>query len=170
MCVRVLQMTLQQICADVNRVKTWGQQAYLSSNHKISFLGKPATGNAGKKTEISGNIRKLTEQLSSNSFPAARLPPARSTTEVRDLEDNRKQTHIPSYQQINCVDNIIRSAAVSTLLRVYQSLIYCHLNSLFSFFFLSLLSQIFGELHWSSPQEEERRTFSHHLLFLVLYL
>uniref|UniRef100_A0AAX7VJZ4 PAS domain-containing protein n=1 Tax=Astatotilapia calliptera TaxID=8154 RepID=A0AAX7VJZ4_ASTCA len=37
-------MTLQQICADVNRVKSWGQQAYLDSNHKIAFLGKRVTG------------------------------------------------------------------------------------------------------------------------------
>uniref|UniRef100_A0A7N6B4A0 PAS domain-containing protein n=1 Tax=Anabas testudineus TaxID=64144 RepID=A0A7N6B4A0_ANATE len=37
-------MTLQQICADVNRVKSWGQQAFLDSSHKISFLGKPSTG------------------------------------------------------------------------------------------------------------------------------
>ncbi|XP_070849392.1 period circadian protein homolog 3 isoform X1 [Chaetodon trifascialis] len=74
-------MTLQQICADVNRVKTWGQQAYLGSSHKIALLGKPA---------------------------AARLCPAASNPEVRDHEGSRKQTHIPSYQQINCVDNIIR--------------------------------------------------------------
>ncbi|KAM9362099.1 LOW QUALITY PROTEIN: period circadian protein homolog 3 [Symphorus nematophorus] len=74
-------MTLQQICADVNRVKSWGQQAYLGSSHKIALLGKPAT---------------------------ARLPPVTSSPEVRDHEENRKQTHIPSYQQINCVDNIIR--------------------------------------------------------------
>uniref|UniRef100_A0A3Q3LF82 Period circadian clock 3 n=1 Tax=Mastacembelus armatus TaxID=205130 RepID=A0A3Q3LF82_9TELE len=71
-------MTLQQICADVNRVKSWGQ---LESSHKISFLGKPAT---------------------------AHLPPTASNPEVRDHEESRKQTHIPSYQQINCVDNIIR--------------------------------------------------------------
>uniref|UniRef100_A0A8C4HSJ0 PAS domain-containing protein n=1 Tax=Dicentrarchus labrax TaxID=13489 RepID=A0A8C4HSJ0_DICLA len=68
-------MTLQQICADVNRVKSWGQQAYLGSSHKIALLGKPATA---------------------------------SNPEVRDHEESRKQTHIPSYQQINCVDNIIR--------------------------------------------------------------
>lgn len=46
-CVRLFvffQMTLQQICADVNRVKSWGQQAYLDSNHKIAFLGKRITG------------------------------------------------------------------------------------------------------------------------------
>lgn len=42
--VCVFQMTLQQICADVNRVKSWGQQAYLDSNHKIAFLGKRVTG------------------------------------------------------------------------------------------------------------------------------
>lgn len=39
-------MTLQQICADVKKVKGWGQHAYLGSSHKISFLGKPAAGNA----------------------------------------------------------------------------------------------------------------------------
>ncbi|XP_028262944.1 period circadian protein homolog 3 isoform X3 [Parambassis ranga] len=74
-------MTLQQICADVNRVKTWGQQAYLDSSHKVALPGKPA---------------------------AAPLPPAVSNPGVRDHEESRKQTHIPSYQQINCVDNIIR--------------------------------------------------------------
>ncbi|XP_029357831.1 period circadian protein homolog 3 isoform X2 [Echeneis naucrates] len=72
-------MTLQQICADVKKVKNWGKQAYLDSNHK--GLGKPAT---------------------------APLPPTTSNPEVRDHEESRKQTHIPSYQQINCVDNIIR--------------------------------------------------------------
>lgn len=74
-------VTLQQICADVNRVKGWGQQAFLDSNHKISLLGKPAK---------------------------ARLPPKVSKPKVREPEEGRKQTHIPSYQQINCVDNIIR--------------------------------------------------------------
>ncbi|XP_059185156.1 LOW QUALITY PROTEIN: period circadian protein homolog 3 [Centropristis striata] len=74
-------MTLQQICADVNRVKSWGQQAYLGSNQKLALLGKPA---------------------------AARVPPVISNPQVRDHEEGRKQTHIPSYQQINCVDNIIR--------------------------------------------------------------
>ncbi|KAM3877902.1 period circadian protein homolog 3 [Diretmus argenteus] len=75
-------MTLQQICADVNRVKSWGQHAYLGSRNKITPLGEPATAHL--------------------------LPPAASSTEVRDHKEGRKQTHIPSYQQINCVDNIIR--------------------------------------------------------------
>uniref|UniRef100_A0AAQ6A0L9 PAS domain-containing protein n=1 Tax=Amphiprion ocellaris TaxID=80972 RepID=A0AAQ6A0L9_AMPOC len=84
-------MTLQQICADVNRVKSWGQQAYLGSSHKIALLGKP-----------------LSISLNGCLFPPAPLPPTASNPEVREPEESRKQTHIPSYQQINCVDNIIR--------------------------------------------------------------
>ena len=44
----------------------------------------------------------------------ARLPPAVSNPEVREPEESRKQTHIPSYQQINCVDNIIRCVDVAS--------------------------------------------------------
>ncbi|XP_056158017.1 period circadian protein homolog 3 isoform X2 [Lampris incognitus] len=74
-------MTLQQICADVNRVKSWGQQVYLDSRNKLTPLVNPVT---------------------------ALLPPIASSAEARVHEEGRKQTHIPSYQQINCVDNIIR--------------------------------------------------------------
>nr|XP_020489986.1 period circadian protein homolog 3-like isoform X1 [Labrus bergylta] len=74
-------MTLQQICADVNRVKSWGQQACPGSSHKNALLCKPTKGV---------------------------LPPTTTNPEVRNHEEERKQTHIPSYQQINCVDNIIR--------------------------------------------------------------
>uniref|UniRef100_A0A8C5GAN4 PAS domain-containing protein n=1 Tax=Gouania willdenowi TaxID=441366 RepID=A0A8C5GAN4_GOUWI len=74
-------MTLQQICAHVNRVKRGGQQAYLDSSHKNPIFSKPAT---------------------------ATIPLTASSPEVREQEESRKQTHIPSYQQINCVDNIIR--------------------------------------------------------------
>ncbi|KAM9409212.1 period circadian protein homolog 3 isoform 2-T2 [Pholidichthys leucotaenia] len=90
-------MTLQQICTDVNRVKHWGQQAYLDSSRKIALLGKPA---------------------------AAPLRPASSNPEARDHEESRKQMHIPSYQQINCVDNIIRyleSCTSSALKRKSES-------------------------------------------------
>uniref|UniRef100_A0A8C6SBW1 Period circadian clock 3 n=1 Tax=Neogobius melanostomus TaxID=47308 RepID=A0A8C6SBW1_9GOBI len=37
-------MTLQQLCADVNRVKSWGQQAYFDSTHKVTVLMKPPQG------------------------------------------------------------------------------------------------------------------------------
>uniref|UniRef100_A0A1A8N6V5 Period homolog 3 n=1 Tax=Nothobranchius pienaari TaxID=704102 RepID=A0A1A8N6V5_9TELE len=74
-------MTLQQICADVNRTKTWGRQGCLNSCQKRAPHGKPST---------------------------APHPPSASNAESRGDEGSRKQTHIPSYQQINCVDNIIR--------------------------------------------------------------
>ncbi|KAM4741598.1 period circadian protein homolog 3 isoform 3-T3 [Anableps anableps] len=73
-------MTLQQICADVNRSKSWGRRAYLDSSQRNAATGRP-------------NIAHV------HSAP---------NPEVRANEESRKQTHIPSYQQINCVDNIIR--------------------------------------------------------------
>lgn len=50
--------------------------------------------------------------MTSFCISQACVPPANSNPEVRDHEENRKQTHIPSYQQINCVDNIIRCGVV----------------------------------------------------------
>ncbi len=40
----VFQMTLQQFCADVNKVKNWGQQAYLDSRRKLTPLGRATAG------------------------------------------------------------------------------------------------------------------------------
>uniref|UniRef100_A0A665W045 Period circadian protein homolog 3-like n=1 Tax=Echeneis naucrates TaxID=173247 RepID=A0A665W045_ECHNA len=90
---RETQMTLQQICADVKKVKNWGKQAYLDSNHK--GLGKPATG---KSVHISAYANCKTLTLHFAFKMGMRIY----------HEESRKQTHIPSYQQINCVDNIIR--------------------------------------------------------------
>ncbi|KAM6979706.1 period circadian protein homolog 3 [Aplochiton taeniatus] len=74
-------MTLQQICADVNRVKSWGQQMYLDSRSKLPPLYKPAT---------------------------APPPPKAPSAEVKGHQEIGQPTHTPSYQQINCVDSIIR--------------------------------------------------------------
>lgn len=74
-------MTLQQICADVNRSKSWGQHTYLDSSQRHLPPHRPNTA--------------AYVHLASNP-------------EVRGSEEGRNQTHIPSYQQINCVDNIIR--------------------------------------------------------------
>ncbi|XP_036067738.1 period circadian protein homolog 3 isoform X3 [Oryzias melastigma] len=74
-------MTLLQICADVNRVKSWGQHAYRDSSQKMAHRGKLAT---------------------------AVQPLSASNPKGRNNGECRKPTHIPSYQQINCVDNIIR--------------------------------------------------------------
>uniref|UniRef100_A0A673MAA0 Period circadian protein homolog 2-like n=1 Tax=Sinocyclocheilus rhinocerous TaxID=307959 RepID=A0A673MAA0_9TELE len=100
-------MTLQQFCADVNKVKNWGQQAYLDSRRKLTPLG-PATAVAA----------------------AGVYPNTSQGLGIRDhlkqsLREARKQPHIPSYQQINCVDSIIRyleSCATSALKRKSDSL------------------------------------------------
>uniref|UniRef100_A0AAY4CU14 PAS domain-containing protein n=1 Tax=Denticeps clupeoides TaxID=299321 RepID=A0AAY4CU14_9TELE len=68
-------MTLQQVCADVTKVKSWGQQAYLDSRTPIP--------NGTQNAEVRGHLQQ-------------------------SLEESRKQPHVPSYQQINCVDSIIR--------------------------------------------------------------
>lgn len=100
-------MTLQQFCADVNKVKNWGQQAYLDSRRKLTPLG-PATAVAAAgvhpNTSRGLGIRDHLKQ---------------------SLQEARKQPHIPSYQQINCVDSIIRyleSCATSALKRKSESL------------------------------------------------
>ncbi|KAJ8258736.1 hypothetical protein COCON_G00177480 [Conger conger] len=98
------EMTLQQISADVNRVKSWGQQAYLDSRRKLTPFGKPPAGPAAalrsRNVDIPGR-------------------PAQSQ------EESRKPPHSPSYQQINCVDSIIRyleSCTVPALKRKSKSL------------------------------------------------
>ncbi|XP_043107840.1 period circadian protein homolog 3 isoform X2 [Puntigrus tetrazona] len=100
-------MTLQQFCADVNKVKNWGQQAYLDSRRKLTPLG-PATAvaTAGVHRNTSQGLR-LRDHVK------------------QSLQEARKQPHIPSYQQINCVDSIIRyleSCATSALKRKSASL------------------------------------------------
>ncbi|XP_058229679.1 period circadian protein homolog 3 isoform X1 [Hemibagrus wyckioides] len=79
-------VTLQQICANVNKVKRGGQQAYLDSRRKVTTAGKVST-----ETPAHDGQRLELQRLRSS------------------LEDShRKQSRIPSYQQINCVDSIIR--------------------------------------------------------------
>ncbi|KAK2874849.1 hypothetical protein Q8A67_022002 [Cirrhinus molitorella] len=100
-------MTLQQFCADVNKVKNWGQQAYLDSRRKLTPLG-PATAVAA-----AGIHPNNSQDLGIRDHLK------------RSLQAARKQAHIPSYQQINCVDSIIRyleSCATSALKRKSASL------------------------------------------------
>uniref|UniRef100_A0AAY4CSJ4 PAS domain-containing protein n=1 Tax=Denticeps clupeoides TaxID=299321 RepID=A0AAY4CSJ4_9TELE len=77
-------MTLQQVCADVTKVKSWGQQAYLDSRSKlIPLKRRTPIPNGTQNAEVRGHLQQ-------------------------SLEESRKQPHVPSYQQINCVDSIIR--------------------------------------------------------------
>uniref|UniRef100_A0AAY4CU67 PAS domain-containing protein n=1 Tax=Denticeps clupeoides TaxID=299321 RepID=A0AAY4CU67_9TELE len=42
-------MTLQQVCADVTKVKSWGQQAYLDSRSKLIPLSKAGSGKSSQR-------------------------------------------------------------------------------------------------------------------------
>ncbi|XP_078001832.1 period circadian protein homolog 3 isoform X2 [Phascolarctos cinereus] len=97
-CVEDVQkepMTLQQVCATVNRIKNLGQQLYIESRTKLSrqqFVGSGTDGQGGNKTSSHPSFQELRN----------------SSLGTDSCDDLRKDQHIPSYQQINCVDSIIR--------------------------------------------------------------
>ncbi|NXF76462.1 PER3 protein, partial [Sclerurus mexicanus] len=91
-------MTLQQVCADVNRIKNLGQQLYIASRSKAQNGNEQAVSSevlGGKRHAASSFLQTLRSD---------------STEEPGNAfyDDPKKTPHIPSYQQINCVDSIIR--------------------------------------------------------------
>ncbi|XP_047665858.1 period circadian protein homolog 3 isoform X3 [Tachysurus fulvidraco] len=79
-------VSLQQIRTNVNKVKRGGQRPYLESRRKVPTAGKGSTApllHDGQRLKFQ-NLRGSLE------------------------DSHRKQPHIPSYQQINCVDSIFR--------------------------------------------------------------
>ncbi|KAM6046388.1 period circadian protein homolog 3 isoform 5-T6 [Chlamydotis macqueenii] len=98
-------MTLQQVCADVNRIKNVGQQLYIASR------SKPQNGNEqAESSEMLGGKRHTASCF---------LQTLRS-----DSTDSKKTPHVPSYQQINCVDSIIRyleSCSIPAMKRKFKS-------------------------------------------------
>ncbi|KAM4714267.1 period circadian protein homolog 1b isoform 2-T2 [Anableps anableps] len=90
-------MTFQQICKDVHMVKTNGQQVFIESRNRPLPRKNTSTGAAGVRTISSDPIRGLTADVTqppSSLVPAALLQKEPSTGY--------------SYQQINCLDSIIR--------------------------------------------------------------
>nr|XP_020137504.1 period circadian protein homolog 3 isoform X4 [Microcebus murinus] len=88
-------MTLQQVYASVNKIKNLGQQLYIESMTKSSV--KPARGT---HTELLGGD----EQKAFSSFQTLK----NNSLCTESYEDLRKDEHSPSYQQINCIDSVIR--------------------------------------------------------------
>ncbi|KAM5248732.1 period circadian protein homolog 3 [Ctenodactylus gundi] len=88
-------MTLQQVYASVNKIKNLGQQLYIDSRTKSSI--KPMKG-----TEPPGNAQKA---VSSSHILKNRNKHAQS---YEDLKKFPHSPHSPSYQQINCIDSVIR--------------------------------------------------------------
>ncbi|NXT36515.1 PER3 protein, partial [Pelecanoides urinatrix] len=92
-------MTLQQVCADVNRIKNLGQQLYIASR------SKPQNGN-----EQAVSSEMLGGKLMHTASCFLQTLRSDSTEEPGNTfyDDSKKTPRVPSYQQINCVDSIIR--------------------------------------------------------------
>nr|XP_005024303.3 period circadian protein homolog 3 isoform X1 [Anas platyrhynchos] len=107
-------ITLQQVCADVNRIKNLGQQLYIAS------WSKPQNGNEqAMSSEMLGGRRH-----SASCF--LQRVRSDSTEEPGNIlyDDSKRTPLVPSYQQINCVDSIIRyleSCSIPVLKRKCKS-------------------------------------------------
>ncbi|NXU43850.1 PER3 protein, partial [Drymodes brunneopygia] len=106
-------MTLQQVCADVNRIKNLGQQLYIASRSKPQNANEQA---------VSSEVLRGERHTASCFLQSLR---GDSTEPGKTFYDDPKKTpHIPSYQQINCVDSIIRyleSCSIPALKRKCKS-------------------------------------------------
>ncbi|XP_073759502.1 period circadian protein homolog 3 isoform X1 [Callorhinus ursinus] len=87
-------LTLQQVCASVNKIKNLGQQLHIESVAKLpdERLTGTRTGRPGDEQKASSAF----QTLKNNSVP------------TESCEDWREDQHSPSYQQINCIDSVIR--------------------------------------------------------------
>nr|XP_009488894.1 PREDICTED: period circadian protein homolog 3 [Pelecanus crispus] len=107
-------MTLQQVCADVNRIKNLGQQLYIASRSKTQNGNEKAVSSemlGGKKHAASCFLQTL--RSDSTEGPGNTF-----------YDDSKKTPRVPSYQQINCVDSIIRyleSCSIPALKRKFKS-------------------------------------------------
>ncbi|TKS92890.1 Period circadian protein -like protein 1 [Collichthys lucidus] len=90
-------MTFQQICKDVHMVKTNGQQMFIESRNRPPPRKNTSTGPANIRAVTSDPIRGLIADLTK---PPKALVPA-------PLIQKEAPTGY-SYQQINCLDSIIR--------------------------------------------------------------
>ncbi|XP_029434156.1 LOW QUALITY PROTEIN: period circadian protein homolog 3 [Rhinatrema bivittatum] len=96
-CVEEMQrepMTLEQVCADVNRIKDVGQQLYIKSRSRPE----------------ESPFQELRREKKTTGFVQPGLKNAGAEGQTIPSCDTSKngQQHLPSYQQINCVDSIIR--------------------------------------------------------------
>ncbi|KAK5618682.1 hypothetical protein CRENBAI_013989 [Crenichthys baileyi] len=90
-------MTFQQMCKDVHTVKTNGQQVFIESRNRPLPRKNTSTGAAGVRTINSDPIRGLIAEMTQT--PRSLVPAALLQTEPSPGY---------SYQQINCLDSIIR--------------------------------------------------------------
>ncbi|XP_056409385.1 period circadian protein homolog 3-like isoform X1 [Hyla sarda] len=91
-------MTLKQVCTDINRIKNMGQQVYIDTRNKPQPKRREVLDKAVQKAKPHQNtfLRPNQENVIVDRQAAS------------SCDASRKGQHIPSYQQINCVDSIIR--------------------------------------------------------------
>ncbi|XP_037010120.2 period circadian protein homolog 3 isoform X3 [Artibeus jamaicensis] len=87
-------LTLQQVYASVNKIKNLGQQLYIESMtkspNKQALRTRP--GQPGGEQKAFSSLQTLKN----------------TGVNTESCEDLRKDQHSPSYQQINCIDSVIR--------------------------------------------------------------
>ncbi|XP_068014210.1 period circadian protein homolog 3 isoform X3 [Melanerpes formicivorus] len=107
-------MTLQQVCADVNRIKNLGQQLYIASRSMQQNGNEQAV-----RSEMLGGKRHTT-----SCFLQALRSDSTEEPGNTFYDESKTTPHVPSYQQINCVDSIIRyleSCSIPALKRKCKS-------------------------------------------------
>lgn len=87
-------LTLQQVYASVNKIKNLGQQLYIESMTK-----SPNQQVMGTRTGRPGGEKKAFSSLQTTK---------NNSVCTESGEGLRKDQHSPSYQQINCIDSVIR--------------------------------------------------------------
>ncbi|XP_008516213.2 period circadian protein homolog 3 isoform X4 [Equus przewalskii] len=87
-------LTLQQVYASVNKIKNLGQQLYIES-----MTRSPDKQVMGTRVGQLGD-----EQKAFSSFRTLK----NNSVYTESCEDLRKDQHSPSYQQISCIDSVIR--------------------------------------------------------------
>ncbi|XP_041635731.1 period circadian protein homolog 1b isoform X2 [Cheilinus undulatus] len=90
-------MTFQQICKDVHMVKTNGQQVFIESRNRPPPRKNTSAGTAGSRAVASNPVRSVIPDLT--KAPKALVPAAL-------VQKDPPAGY--SYQQINCLDSIIR--------------------------------------------------------------
>lgn len=88
-------MTLQQVYTSVNKIKNLGQQLYIDSMTRL-----PVKPTAGVQTELSSSGEH-------KAFSSSQMLNNQNMYS-ESCEGLRKDRHSPSYQQINCIDSVIR--------------------------------------------------------------
>ncbi|XP_066463461.1 period circadian protein homolog 3 isoform X2 [Eleutherodactylus coqui] len=92
------QMTLKQVCTDINRIKNMGQQVYIDTRSKSQPKRRELLDKEVQKAKPNQNalLKPHRENVMMDGQAAS------------SCDASRKGQHIPSYQQINCVDSILK--------------------------------------------------------------